>query len=69
MPVTADSDGMAATEGQLAGAPYAASNLPARRRDRLAWSGHVAGRAVRLFVWERRHATGSHGGAVAGRQG
>ncbi len=44
-----DADSVAATAGQLAGALYGASGVPARWRDRLAWSGHVAGLAAALF--------------------
>ena len=45
-----DADSVAATAGQLAGALYGASGIPARWRDRLAWSDHIADRADRLFA-------------------
>ena len=43
-------DSVAATAGQLAGALYGASGIPARWRDRLAWSNHIAGFAAFLFT-------------------
>ncbi len=45
-----DADSVAATAGQLAGALYGAGGIPARWRDRLAWSGHIAGLADALFT-------------------
>ena len=40
-----DADSVAATAGQLAGALYGADGIPACWRDRLAWSGRIAGLA------------------------
>lgn len=45
-----DADSVAATAGQLAGALYGASAIPAHWRTRLAWSGHIAGLADALFT-------------------
>ncbi len=45
-----DADSVACATGQLAGAIYGASAIPARWLDTLAWSDSIADRADRLFA-------------------
>ena len=44
-----DADTVAAVTGQIAGALYGASAVPARWLDRLAWRDDIAARAAALF--------------------